>query len=209
MASKKDAKSNKKWSEKGRGRPIKYQPEFVRMARVACEEGGFTDRKLAMLFNVSKSTINRWKLGHPEFWDSIKEGKDRFDCEKVEKSLLKRAIGYRYNETTQELMWVDDPKAVQPTIEELIKGAKPKRIAKYVTVRKVRKEVSPDGKSAMDWLCNRNPKRWKKVKHVELTGKEGKDLINADVFKAILSALPDQVAQLVKQKVIERLEHQQ
>ena len=26
----------------------------------------------------------------------------------------------------------------------------------------------------MDWLCNRQPDRWKKLKHVELSGKDGR-----------------------------------
>lgn len=210
MASKKSAKSRvskTQSSGRRRGRPIKYKPEFARMAKVACEEGGFTDLKLARLFNVRKSTINRWKKDHPDFWDSIKEGKDRFDCEKVEKSFLKRATGYRYTENTQELIWIDDPKAKQPTVEEQINGAKRIRKAKYVTVKKVRKEVAPDAKAAMDWLCNRNSDRWKKLKHVELTGAGGKDLINADAFKAILSLFPNEIAEQVKLKVLERLEH--
>jgi len=209
MASQRAAKSVEKRSGKGRGRPTKYKSEFAHIAKVACEDGGFTDQKLAKLFNVDRVTIHRWKKDYPDFCNTIKEGKDKFDCEKVEKSFLKRATGYRYWEITQELMWIDDPKAVQPTIEEQIAGAKRKKIAKYVTTKKFRKEVPADAKAALDWLSNRNPKRWKKVKHVELTGAEGKNLINADVFKAILSAMPEQLAQLVKQKVIERLEHQQ
>ena len=105
-------------------------------------------------------------------------------------------------------MWIDDPNAEQPTIEEEINGARRIKKAKYVTVRKVRKEVSPDAKAAMDWLCNRNPDRWKKLKHMELTGPGGKDLIDADAFKAILSVFPNKIAEQVKQKVLERLEHQ-
>lgn len=211
MASKKTAKSRgSKTQHSGRrpGRPRKYQPEFARMAKVACEEGGFTDLKLARLFNVSKSTINEWKKDFPEFSDSIKEGKDAHDCAKVEKSLLKRATGYRFTEQTQELMWIDDPKVEQPSIEDqLVRGIRPKRIKKYVTTKKVRKEMAPDGKAAMDWLCNRNPSRWKKLKHVELTGKDGKDLINADAFKAILSVFPSEIAEMIKSKVLERMEH--
>lgn len=212
MASKKDAKktrpSKKQHSGRRPGRPRKYQPEFARMARVACEEGGFTDLKLARLFNVAESTINEWKKQFPDFSESIKEGKDHFDCSKVEKSFLKRACGYRYTENTQELIWIDDPKADQPTKEEEIAGASRIKVHKYLTVKKVRKEVSPDGKAAMDWLCNRNPIRWKKLKHVEVTGKDGKDLIDSDSFKAILSVFPDEIAEKIKDAVLERIEHQ-
>jgi hypothetical protein len=214
MASKKDAKKNGSSSSKkqhsGRrpGRPRSYKPEFAHQAKVACKEGGFTDLKLALLFKVSKSTINNWKKDFPEFLDSIKEGKDFFDTTHVEKSFLKRAIGYRYTENHQELIWVDDPKAKQPTKEEEEAGEKRKLKPKYLTVKKIRKEVVPDSKAAMDWLCNRNPGRWKKLKHVELTGKDGTDLINADTFKAILSVFPSEIAEQIKIKVLERLGHQ-
>lgn len=210
MASKKDAKtrpSKKQHSGRRMGRPRKYKPEYAHIAKIACEDGGFTDLKLGRLFSVSKSTINQWKKDFPDFSDSIKEGKDVYDCEKVEKSFLKRATGYRYWENTQELVWIDDPKADQPTKEEEIAGASRIKIQKYITVKKVRKDISPDAKAAMDWLCNRNPKRWKKLKHVELTGKDGRDLIDADAFKAILSVFPSEMADRIKTLVLERLEH--
>ena len=42
-----------------------------------------------------------------------------------------------------------------------------------VITKKVTKHVVPDAKGCMDWLCNRAPDRWKKVKHVEITGAAG------------------------------------
>ena len=41
------------------GAPTKYQADYACMAEVACCQGGFTDQKLSVLFDVSKSTINR------------------------------------------------------------------------------------------------------------------------------------------------------
>jgi len=213
MASKKNAKARsskpppKKQPGCRRGRPPKYKTEYARMAKVACEEGGFTDLKLAALFNVDKSTITNWKKQNPEFLASIKAGKDIYDTGNVETSFLKRAIGYRFNETTSELMWIDDPKEEQPTDEEEIQGVPRKKIKKYVVTRKVRKDVPPETRAAFDWLCNRNPGRWRKLKHVELSGPGGKDLIDSEAFKAIMSVFPSQIAEQIKLKVIERLEH--
>ena len=138
------------------GRPIKFQDDFIRMARVACEEGGFTDLKLAKLFNVSKATINNWKKDFPKFLDSIKLGKDTWDCLIAEKSLLKRVMGFRYTETTRE-----------PASEGLT----------LAVTKKVSKIIAPDVKACDIWLCNRNPERWRKLKHVELAGKGGGDLV--------------------------------
>ena len=122
-----------------RGAKTKYHKSYARQAEVACAEGGFTDVKLAKLFGVSKSTINKWKHDHPEFSDSVKAGKEKYDTENVEDALLKRALGYKYNEITKEV----DP------------------LSKKVSTSKiVRKEVAGDVKAQTFWLRNRNRDRW-------------------------------------------------
>ena len=126
----------------------KYKEDYPRMARVACEEGGFTDVKLAKLFGVSKSLINNWKHDHPEFLVAIKAGKEAFDTEHVEKALLKRALGFSYDETTKELIDNLDPLTKEE--KPLIMGA----------VKKVRKKVAGDVKAQTFWLRNRNRERW-------------------------------------------------
>ena len=134
------------------------------MAQVACEEAPFTDLKLARLFGVVKSTINEWKKTYPEFKQALKDGKDVFDTTKVEKSFLKRCTGYKFTETTREPAVIARHEGDQPT--EIIKP-------EMVVTRAVTRHVVPDAKGCMDWLCNRMPSRWKKLKHVEITGKDG------------------------------------
>ena len=80
------------------GRPTDYKSDYAWMAKVACEEGGFTDKKLAKLFGCSTATIHAWKKEFPKFLSSIVKGKNEFDCMKGEKSLLKRAQGYKFTE---------------------------------------------------------------------------------------------------------------
>ena len=145
------------------GRPVKYQEDYARQAYVVCIEGGFTDHKLALLFNVAKSTINRWKKDHPEFWDSIKAGKNKFDTEVIEKAFLKRCTGFYHNETTREPVTVDE---IDPKTGDLVKATK------MMVTKRVRKHVVPDAKGCMDWLTNRAPDRWKKSKHVAITGQD-------------------------------------
>lgn len=146
------------------GAPTKYKEEYARMAEVACAEGGFTDLKLSLLFGVCTATINLWKKEHPEFKDALKKGKDRFDTEVIEKAFLKRCTGFSYNETTRE-----------PALAEIIdkKTGEIIQATKMVVTKRVRKLVVPDAKGCMDWLCNRAPDRWKKLKHVEITGQDG------------------------------------
>lgn len=138
------------------GRPTKYKKDYARMAYVAASEvGGYTDLKLAKLFDVSKATIENWKKDHPGFLDSIKSGKDIWDSLTAEQSMLKRVTGYDYTETIRE----------------------PDGNGAMVIVREVTKHLPPDVRAQDIWMCNRNPDRWKKLKHVELTGAGGGALV--------------------------------
>ncbi len=61
-------------------RPTKYQEAYAEQARKLCLLG-YTDAELADFFEVSESTINKWKLDYPEFSESIKKGKAVADAE--------------------------------------------------------------------------------------------------------------------------------
>ncbi|MDD4817010.1 MAG: hypothetical protein PHI85_03460 [Victivallaceae bacterium] len=65
--------------------------------------------------------------------------------DRVERALLKRALGYRHTEIYSEE--IVDRKTGQPTGE--------------VKKRSVTKFVPPDVRAAMTWLQNRRPDRWK------------------------------------------------
>ena len=125
---------------------IKYHHSYPRIAEVACAEGGFTDAKLAKLFDVYIGTISFWKKEHPEFLEAVKRGKDKFDTENVENSLLKRALGYQYKEIVKE---------VDPSTKELC------------TTKITRKDVAADVKAQTFWLRNRNRERWPDTKNTK------------------------------------------
>jgi len=127
-----------------RGRPSVYKKDFVRMAFVACSEGGATDVVLARLFGVALSTLNEWKGEHSEFSESIKRGKDYYDTEVVEKNLLKRANGYRYTEVTKE------------------SG----KNGEMRVTKRVQKESLPDVTAQIFWLKNRHSDRWRDTKQL-------------------------------------------
>ena len=128
------------------GQPTLYMEKYNHIAEVACREGGFTDAKLAKLFDVTKMTITNWKREHPEFFSSIKRGKDDYDSLNVENDLLKRARGFTYKEVTQEPGVVDG-------------GLR--------TTKVVKKLVIPDTTAQIFWLKNRNPARWRDTKTLD------------------------------------------
>ena len=128
-------------SKKKEGRPSKYKPEFTKQAYKLCLLGA-TDKGLANFFEVSEDTIHEWKKVHPEFSESLKEGKEEADAI-VASSLFHRATGYSHKD-------VD------------IKIYKGKIITTQLT-----KHYPPDSTAAIFWLKNRNPKQWRDKQEVE------------------------------------------
>ena len=116
------------------GRPTEYKEEYADQA-YKLTMLGFIDAELASFFEVSERTINNWKQAYPEFFQSIKKGKEIADVEVV-MALRKRAIGYSYEEVK---------------VEESDQGKK---------VTKVNKEVAGDVGAQVFWLRNRRPDKW-------------------------------------------------
>lgn len=126
------------------GRPTKYRIEYNEQAYKLCLLG-HTDEELADFFEVHVSTIHQWKLDYPDFSDSIKKGKEIADAE-VSKSLYHRALGYSHPDV--------DIKAVNGEIVET----------------QVMKHYPPDATSAIFWLKNRQPKKWRDKQVMEHEG---------------------------------------
>jgi hypothetical protein len=122
------------------GRPSKYKPEFAEQAAKLCKLGA-TDAQLADFFEVAVSTINLWKVQHPEFSESIKVPKEEAD-QRVEQSLYRRAMGYEHDEVDIKV------------------------IDKEVVITPIRKHYPPDTTAAIFWLKNRKSDEWReKVDH--------------------------------------------
>lgn len=147
-----------KKAKKKKGRPTSYKPEFTKIAGKLCQEKGYTDKNLAAHFKVSETTINNWKNEFPEFLESIKKGKDDFDSQVVEQSLLKRAVGYSYVETTREL---------QDETEGIFDEEDVSSIQTLAVTKKVTKQVAPDVTAQIFWLKNRKPQRWSDKKEID------------------------------------------
>lgn len=166
MASKKEPQKDRVTKKSAKphagGRPTKFEERFIREARILCEEGGFTDAKLARFYGVNRNTIHGWKREHEEFAKAVQEGKDAFDFQAVEKSLLKKCLGFKYTETTRE------PCIVRP------KDGPPEIVNPTLAVTKtVRKFVVPDTVAIIFHLKNRHPERWRDVMQHEHGGKNG------------------------------------
>lgn len=98
---------------------------------------GLTDEQIAHNMGIAESTLYEWKKQFPEFSESLKRGKEVVD-RMVENALLKRALGYEYQE--QKIVVSEkDGKRVETTI----------------------KQVIPDVTAQIFWLKNRKPDEWR------------------------------------------------
>lgn len=107
---------------------------------------GLTDEQIASNIGIAPGTLYEWMKKFPEIREAIKKGKRPVDIE-VENALLKRALGYEYEE-------------VKTLIEE-VDGKKKKKIEKTV------KHVPADVSAIIFWLRNRKGLIWRNRDAVE------------------------------------------
>lgn len=127
---------------------------------------GLINEQIAQNIGITATTLYEWKNKFPEISEALKRGKDVIDRQ-VENSLLKRALGYEYTETTREA--VKDPES----------GNIEMRVTKEVT-----KTVIPDTTAQIFWLKNRKPDKWRDKPAYE-------DTSELDKLDAILKGLKD------------------
>ena len=133
-------------SEKKLGRPTEYKEEYDKLTYKFCLLGA-TDKDLAKFFEVSESTINKWKIDRPSFSESIKKGKEEADA-KVAQSLFKRATGYKHKDVDIKMY---EGQVIQTPII---------------------KHYPPDATSAIFWLKNRQPKKWRDKQELDIETKD-------------------------------------
>lgn len=83
------------------GRPSKYDPKKHPDLAFWMAHAGLTNKQIAEEFGVTERTIDNWKRDHPEFFRSLKKGKETPD-DQVEAALLRRAKGFTYTEESPQ-----------------------------------------------------------------------------------------------------------
>lgn len=123
---------------------------------------GLSDEQIAANMGITDSTFYEWKKKYPEISEALKEGKDVVDRQ-VENALLKSALGYKYDEVTEE-----------------------RRDDMLVVTKVVHKEVQPNTTAQIFWLKNRKRAEWRDRVENAITGADGgavkvETLTDADV----------------------------
>lgn len=115
--------------------------------------GGMLEKTVAKNLRISVSTWESYKVSHPELLEAIKKG-NKTIVQKVEDALVKRALGYDYQETK-----IYRKKAADGTVTE------------HQEVHK--KHMAPDVGAACFILKNKDKEHWQNdPKLAELRKKE-------------------------------------
>ncbi|MGV0921887.1 hypothetical protein ACTS94_16320 [Empedobacter falsenii] len=136
------------------GAPSLYKPQYNEQVYKLCLLGA-TDSEIGDFFNVDERTINNWKVEFPEFFQSIKKGKEYADAN-VASKLYNRALGYEHEE--DKIFNDQGVPLIVPTI----------------------KHYPPDTTAAIFWLKNRQPAKWRDKQEVETTLKIEQPLFGDD-----------------------------
>ena len=113
---------------------------------------GLSNEQIAHNMGITFQTLYKWQDKYSELREALKKGKEVVDRE-VENALLKRALGYEYDEVTQEPVTDKDT------------GITEMRVTKRVT-----KLIRPDVTAQIFWLKNRKPDEFRDKRDVELSG---------------------------------------
>lgn len=101
---------------------------------------GLTNGQISHNIGITSETLRVWSNKYPSISAALKRGKEVVDIQ-VENALLKRALGYEYEE-------------VKMVVEKDEKGNEKKRQEKVI------KKVVPDVTAQIFWLKNRKPDVW-------------------------------------------------
>lgn len=141
----------KRGEEMVRGARGKYH-EWLTKEGLTLIEGwardGLIDEQIAANIGITTTTLYDWKKKYSDFSDALKRGKESSDYE-VENALFKSATGYEYEERKE--------------VQEVVDGVMRKR------VEVTRKQVPPNATSAIFWLKNRKPDKWRNKQEIEIS----------------------------------------
>lgn len=156
----------------------KYQ-EWLEHDNLLMIEGwarqGLTDEQIAKNMGIGLTTLKQWKKKYQPIWAALKKGKAPVDFE-VENALLKRAMGFEYEETE--------------TIIEEVDGKQRKRI------KKIKKVALPETSAIIFWLKNRKPEQWRKLNPVVEAKLEAETEKLLKEAKTLETSQEDKIAEL-------------
>ncbi len=108
---------------------------------------GNTETEIIEYLKINRATFYRYKKEHPELQEALNNGY-RTSLKNVEAALYKVALGYSYEEITQER----------------------DRNGDMVETKRVLKEVQPNVSAIMNILKNKSPELWNTADKIDIKG---------------------------------------
>ena len=121
---------------------------------------GLTDEQIAKNMGISRETLYKWIRTYTDIADNLKTGKDEADMI-VENALFQSAVGYDYEEITEELVY----------------DAKTRTHIMKVTKRQ-KKHQAPSNTAQIFWLKNRRAEQWRDKVENNITLNEDSDALS-------------------------------
>lgn len=124
------------------------------------KRNGLTDEQIAKNIGINRDTLYTWIKKFPVISDSLKTGKEDADIA-VENALFKSALGYEYEEVTEELKY----------------DQKTRTYVMMVTKRQ-KKYMPPSNTAQIFWLKNRKAENWRDKVDNNITLNEDTDALS-------------------------------
>lgn len=129
------------------GKKTAYDPETFPALAEQYARQGFNDLQIAQNLGIKKSAYYDYQVKYPEFADAIRKGKKPVD-QAVENALLKRALGYEFEEVKTETRKDIDGKP-------------------YDLITKTIKHIPGSEAAQIFWVINRMPDRWRQKQYID------------------------------------------
>ncbi len=124
------------------------------------KRNGLTDEQIANNMGISRETLYKWIRTYSDIADSLKTGKEEADIQ-VENALFQSAMGYDYEEITEELKY--DNKT---------------RSYKMMVTKRQKKHQPPSNTAQIFWLKNRRAEQWRDKVENNITLNEDTDALS-------------------------------
>jgi len=163
------------------GRKSHYTEDIPAKVKQWCEEG-LIEKQIAAKIGISEASFAVWKNTYPDLLEALKIGKKKID-DGVENSLLKRAMGYDYEEVT--------------TI------AKNRGQEVFTEIHKTKKQVIPDVTAQIFWLKNRRKEEWRDSRNIDVASTGDLTIMSSIDFSKLTAEEAKQYLELKRKAKIE------
>lgn len=143
----------------------KYNRKKAIKIATLLESDTYTIAELCKQVGIAERTFYYWQSSNAEFAELLEKARDKrmeFFAAAAKKSLLKKIQGYTVQEKHTTYINSGNGPESKPKIKEQ---------------KIVDKHFQPDTAAVIFTLTNAEPERWKNKYNQELTGKDGKDLL--------------------------------